>query len=63
MADYRRKEEVKPVRKKPSQVDPLTLAVRLASENGLTYRQLQHLESHGKAKIKDGKLLFKGRDY
>lgn len=62
MADYRRKEDAKPY-KKPNQVDPLTLAVRLASENGLTYRQLQQLESHGKAKIKGGKLLLKGRDY
>ena len=44
-------------------VDPLTEAVRLARENGLTYAQLQQLESNGKAKIRYGKLLFKGKDY
>lgn len=44
-------------------LDPLTEAVKLARENGLTYVQLQQLESNGKAKIKDGKLLFKGKDY
>ena len=50
-------------RKIVPKIDPLTEAVRLARENGLTYAQLQQLESHGKAKIRNGKLLFKGKDY
>ena len=44
-------------------LDPLTEAVKLARENGLTYAQLQQLESNGKAKIRNGKLLLKGRNY
>lgn len=44
-------------------LDPLTEAVKLARENGLTYAQLQQLMSHDKARIRDGKLLFKGKDY
>jgi len=51
------------VRKIEPKVDPLTEAVRLARENGLTYAQLQQLERNGKAKIRNGKLLFKGKDY
>lgn len=50
-------------KKKIPPLDPLTEAVKLAHENGLTYAQLQQLESNDKAKIKDGKLLLKGRDY
>lgn len=38
-------------------------AVHLAEKNGLTYAQFQQMESEGKAKIINGRLLIKGRDY
>lgn len=64
MAKYRRKEDAEPVRKKRNiGLDPLSLAVKLARENGMTYVQLQHAETHGNAKIVNGKLYLKGRDY
>ena len=42
---------------------PLEEAVRLAEKNGMTYSEFQKLETLGKAKIVDGKLMLKGRDY
>lgn len=64
MAKYRRKEDAEPVRKKRNTgLDQLSLAVKLARENGMTYAQLQHAEAHGNVKIVDGKLYLKGRDY
>ncbi len=63
MAKFNRNEELTQPKRKNTGLDALSLAVKLARENGLTYVQLQHLELHDKAKIKDGKLLFKGRDY
>ena len=63
MAKKKRKEELVTPKKSNTGLDALSLAAKLAREHGLTYAQLQQLESHRKAKIKDGKLLFKGRDY
>lgn len=63
MAKVNRNEELKTPKENNTGLDALSLAVKLARENGLTYVQLQQLESHGKAEIKDGKLLLKGRDY
>lgn len=49
--------------KKHNNVDKLLETVRLAEKNGMTYADFQRKESLGLAKIKDGKLLLKGRDY
>ena len=63
MAKKKRKEELVKSKKSVVGLDPLSLAVKLARENGMTYAQLQQAEAHDKAKIRNGKLLFKGRDY
>lgn len=49
--------------KPKKQKDALEEAVVLAMREGMTYAQFQQKESLGLAKIVNGKLLLKGRDY
>lgn len=49
--------------KKKTKKDSLDEAAVLARKNGMTYAQFQRLETKGLAKIVNGKLLLKGRDY
>ena len=50
--------------KKPKKhKDALEEVVILAMREGMTYAQFQRKESLGLAKIRNGKLLLKGRDY
>lgn len=43
--------------------DLLEETVKLVESAGMTYSEFQKKETLGLAKIKDGKLLIKGRDY
>lgn len=48
---------------KKKRPDLLEGILKLVKENGLTYSEFQRMESLGQAKIVNGRLLIKGRDY
>lgn len=48
---------------KKSKENSLDEVLKLIHQNGMTYSEFQKKESLGLAKIENGKLLIKGRDY